>query len=144
MNIQRWKQPIGMPSIMEVNPSGKYIRYKDYLSEITALRQQLALKELENNTLRGAVELVRKSFEKWYEREYMATKEAIHRYKTTDVITIARSAYQAGIEHYKASLVPVCVFRGDFKGAVNGKVEMSVIAINGIPETGTKLYAIGE
>ena len=56
MNIQRWKQPIGMPSIMEVNPSGKYIRYKDYLSDITALRQQLALKELENNNLRDLLE----------------------------------------------------------------------------------------
>ena len=48
------------------------------------------------------------------------------------------------IEDYKVSLVPVGIFRGDFKGAVNGKVEMSVIAINGIPETGTKLYALGE
>lgn len=51
---------------------------------------------------------------------------------------------QAVIADYKAGLVPVAIFKGDFKGAVNGKVEMSVIAINGIPETGTKLYALKE
>lgn len=33
------------------------------------------------------------------------------------------------IEDFKAELVPVGVFNGNFKGAVNGKVEMSVIAL---------------
>ena len=51
MNIQRWKQPIGHPSVMEVNPSGKYVRYKDYIAEVATLIGHVQV-------LRNALELL--------------------------------------------------------------------------------------